>query len=266
MQYSFSNPVLYASCLYLLSMALHLVAPAQHVSRAYEPFTIVIDPGHGGKDPGAVGKEFYEKDLALNIAKALADSIRAFDSTIQVVLTRRTDTFIELYQRATIAQAAKGDFFISIHCNALKYKDRKGVETYILGINEGQENYETIIKENEAMLFEKNYQEIYGGFDPSTPEGFIYFKLIKNIFRNESMLMAHAMQKAFTEEYNRVDRGVKQAPFIVLYMAGMPAVLSEVGFISNVEEEQYIASLKGQQEITNALMTGIRTYMASLNR
>lgn len=231
-----------------------------------QPFTVVLDAGHGGKDPGAVGKQYHEKNLTLAIAKAVADSLAHYDPAIKVVLTRRTDTFIELRERAAIAQRAKGDFFVSIHCNALRKKDRKGVETYILGINEGQENYETIIAENEAMLFEKNYQEIYGGFDPSSPEGFIYLKLIKNVFRQESLLMANQLQKIFTNQYKRLDRGVKQAPFIVLYLAGMPAILTEVGFISNPEEEIYLGSEKGQSEIASAICQSILSYIHTLNR
>ena len=144
--------------------------------------TLIIDPGHGGKDPGAVGARYYEKDLALQIALKLRDKVREEMPEVKVVMTREDDTFIELYRRGEIAKENKGDFFISIHCNGLKNKTKFGTETYVLGLNEGQENYERVIAENEAILFEDNYREMYGNFEPSSPEAYIFFRLLKNVF------------------------------------------------------------------------------------
>ncbi|MEZ4825592.1 MAG: N-acetylmuramoyl-L-alanine amidase [Bacteroidia bacterium] len=222
--------------------------------------TVIIDAGHGGKDPGAVGERYYEKNITLNVALQLKRILNESMPELNVVLTRDTDKFIALHKRAQIAKDNQGDFFISIHCNALKVKSRYGAETYVLGINEGQENYETIIAENEAILFEDNYADMYGGFDPSSPEGYIYFKLLKNVFRNESTRLAEKMQHQYSSRIGRKDRGVKQAPFVVLYHSGMPAVLTEIGFITNFEEETFLASETGQIYIASCIYRAIKAY------
>ncbi|MEO0896670.1 MAG: N-acetylmuramoyl-L-alanine amidase [Bacteroidota bacterium] len=219
--------------------------------------TLIIDPGHGGKDPGAVGKKKYEKDVALKVALLLKDSVKKYYPNMKVVLTRDSDKFIPLHKRGEIAQNNNGDFFISIHCNGNKNRSKLGAETYVLGINEGQEGYETIIKENESMLFEDNHEEMYGGFDPKSPEGAIFLKLLKNVYRKQSLNLAERIQTNFRENLNRVDRGVKQAPFVVLYMCGMPAVLTEIGFISNANEENYLISEGNQKKIASNLCKAI---------
>ncbi|MEM7654733.1 MAG: N-acetylmuramoyl-L-alanine amidase [Bacteroidota bacterium] len=235
---------------------------AQNLSRgrAEAPFrTVILDPGHGGKDPGAVGARHYEKDLALQVALRLRELIHEEMPDIQVVLTREDDTFIELHRRAEIAKNAGGDIFISIHCNGLRNKSKFGTETYVLGTNQGQENYEVIIAENEAILFEENYHEMYGGFDPSSPEGYIFFKLLKNVFRSESTNLADKVQGEFAMA-GRKDRGVKQAPFVVLYLSGMPAILTEIGFITNYEEETFLASVEGQDQIATNIVDALKAY------
>lgn len=222
--------------------------------------TVIIDAGHGGKDPGSLGARYHEKDLALNIALQLKRILNQNLPDLKVVMTRDDDTFIELHQRGEIAKQNEGDFFISIHCNGLENKTKFGTETYVLGINEGQENYERIIAENEAILFEENYEEMYGGFDPSSPEGFIYFKLLKNIFRNESMHFAKKVQGQYKSRLKRKDRGVKQAPFVVLYVSGMPAILTETGFITNYKEETFLASEVGQIYIASGIYRALKEY------
>ncbi|MCB0837707.1 MAG: N-acetylmuramoyl-L-alanine amidase [Bacteroidetes bacterium] len=222
--------------------------------------TVIIDPGHGGKDPGAVGKRYYEKDISLQVGLQLKRILNECLPHIKVVMTRDTDEFIELHQRAAMAQDNKGDFFISIHCNALENRTKFGTETYVLGINPGQENYQTIIAENEAILFEENYGELYGGFDPSSPEGFIYFKLLKNVFRTESSHLAQKIQHQYGDRLGRKSRGVKQAPFIVLYLSGMPAILTEMGFITNYEEETFLASEVGQIFLATGIYRAVKAY------
>jgi len=224
--------------------------------------TLIIDPGHGGKDPGAVGATAYEKDIVLAVAQKLRDRLQETYPSMRVVLTREDDTFIPLHERGAKALEAKGDFFLSLHCNGMRNKSKRGAETYILGVNPGQENYNTIIAENEAILFEENYQDVYGDMDPSTPEGFIYFRLLKIVFRQESSRLAELIQKEFKLR-GRIDRGVKQAPFVVLYQSGMPAVLAEMGFITNPEEERFLVSDSGQQVIAEALFQAIRGYNQS---
>lgn len=226
--------------------------------------TLVIDAGHGGKDPGAVGQHHYEKHLALSIALKLAEIVKQQLPEINVILTRDKDYFVPLHKRARIAKQRGGDFFVSIHLNASENHETFGTETYVMGFNKGQEDDRTIVAENESILFEDNYEEMYGGFDPRSPEGFIYFNLLKNAFRRESTFMAEYIQGEYREFGNRIDRGVKQGPFVVLYLSGMPAILTEVGFISNPKEEQFLASEAGQQYLASSIYRAIKSYNASL--
>ena len=136
----------------------------------------------------------------------------------------------------------------------------------MLGINKGQESYETVIKENEAMTFEEDHEELYGGFDPNSPEGMIFFQVLKDVFRNESLQLATLLQQNYKEKLGRVDRGVKQAPFVVLYLSGMPAVLTEIGFISNSKEEAYLITEEGQKEIAVSIFDAIKTYQESFQQ
>lgn len=258
----------------MVSLALVSYYPLPFSSNELHPYlikplggtikTLVIDAGHGGKDPGAVGKHHSEKDLALKVAFELRRIVEENLPEIKVVMTREDDTFIELHRRGEIAKEAGGDFFISIHCNALDNRSKYGTETYVLGVNDGQENYATIISENESILFEENYGDMYGGFDPTSPEGFIYFKLLKNVFRSESMRMAEKIEGQYKTRLERHSRGVKQAPFVVLYQCGMPAILSEIGFISNRKEESYLASEEGQIYIASSIYRAIKEYNMEL--
>ncbi len=222
--------------------------------------TLVIDAGHGGKDPGAVGKITYEKHIVLSVALQLKEIFETEFPQLKVILTRDNDEFVELHQRAAKAKDYQGDFFVSLHCNGLENNEIFGNETYIMGINEGQEDYERIVAENEAILFEEGHKEMYGGFDPNSPEGIIFFRLLKNAFRRESTFMAKNVQFQYTKRLNRHGRGVKQAPFIVLYLSGMPAILTEMGFISNELEEKFMSSESGQQYLAYAIFRAVRDY------
>lgn len=225
--------------------------------------TLVIDPGHGGREPGAVSKNYREKDLTLAIALELKKFVAANMPEVDIVMTRDDDRFVGLFDRARIAQDNGGDFFVSIHCNSVVQSFVKGTETYVMGINEGKENLETVVAENEAILLEEDYEDLYGGFDPKSPEGLIYFRLLKIAFRQESTMMATKIQQEFRNRLKRIDRGVKQGAFVVLYLSGMPAVITEVGFISNKDEEAYLASKKGQKEIAFSIFKGIKAYNQS---
>ncbi|GAB4422821.1 MAG: hypothetical protein OHK0039_39110 [Bacteroidia bacterium] len=227
--------------------------------------TLVLDPGHGGRDPGAVGKRNYEKTVTLGVARKIRELSAQHMPEVRVVLTRDKDVFIPLHRRGGIALQHKGQFFISIHCNGSESHSKYGAEAYVLGVNPGQESYATIIAENEAILFEENYEDVYGDINPSSPEGFIYFHLLKDVFRNESTRLARKIQDRLIA-LGRVDRGVKQAPFVVLYVSGMPAVLMEIGFITNPEEEQYLASDSGQYQIARAVMEAVREYNREFER
>lgn len=222
--------------------------------------TIVIDAGHGGKDPGALGRVHKEKDLNLKMALKLKEILNTNMPEIRVILTRDDDRFVLLHQRAKIAQMYKADFFVSIHCNASTNRKFFGSSTYILGINRGQDRYRSYIRENESVLFEKDYETMYGGFDPKSPEGAIYFRVMKNTFRQESARLADKIQNDFSQRLKRKSLGVKQGPFIVLWQSGMPSVLVETGFITNTQEEAFLGSPKGQLYIASSLYRAIRNY------
>ena len=228
---------------------------------AYEEFTVIIDPGHGGNDPGTMGQNNYEKDIALQVALSLRDRLLLKAPNVNVVMTRETDVFIPLHERGRIAKSNGGDFFVSIHCNAFPLKERSGSETFVLGINKGQKYYERIIAENESILFEKGYKEMYGGFDPSSPEGFITFRLLKNAFRNESSRLARMIEENYLTTLGRESFGVKQAPFIVLYESGMPAILTEIGFLSNESDEKLLESAWGQDLIAESIFNSVTSYI-----
>ncbi|MEM9722533.1 MAG: N-acetylmuramoyl-L-alanine amidase [Bacteroidota bacterium] len=228
---------------------------------AYEEFTVIVDAGHGGGDPGTVGKSNYEKDIALQVALSLRDRLLLKAPNVRVVMTRETDVFIPLRDRGIIAKSNGGDFFVSIHCNAFPLTERSGSETFILGINKGQQNYARLIAKNESILFEEGHKEMYGGFDPGSPEGIIAFRLLKNAFRNESSRLARMIEENYQTTLGRESYGVKQAPFTVLYESGMPAILTEIGFLSNENDEKLLESAWGQDLIAESIFNSITSYI-----
>lgn len=226
--------------------------------------TVIIDAGHGGKDPGAVGKTAYEKDIALAIALKLGNYISTTYPEIKVVYTRTTDVFVELYKRAEIANRHQADLFISIHVNANVKTDVQGTSTYVMGVNRIQQNIDVATRENSVILKEEGYEEQYGGFDPNSPESYIIFSLRQNTYMEKSLQFAAFVQNQFRERAHRIDRGVKQAALIVLWNSTMPAVLIETGFISNPEEEQFLITKEGQDYIASAIFRAFRDYKNTL--
>lgn len=231
------------------------------LAQGYELKTIVIDAGHGGRKPGASGAISTEKNVALAIALKLGAEIKSQLPHVRVIYTRTTDVDVDLYRRAEIANNAKADLFISIHCNSMpkgkSYVD--GVETLVAGSHRLQEQ-DAAIRENADIKLEKNYKENYSEYDPANPAGFIMLSLLKNTFRDKSISFARLIQNNYVDRYNRTDRGVKEQGVLVLQRCGMPAVLAEVGFISNPTEERYINSTKGQQEIVACIVDAIKLY------
>jgi N-acetylmuramoyl-L-alanine amidase len=225
---------------------------------------VVIDAGHGGDDPGAVGKKSKEKDIALSIALKLGKCIKDNLPDVQVIYTRSTDKFVELYKRARIANEEKADLFISIHCNSTKKPESIGTETWVMGLHKSQANLEVAKKENSTILLENDYSQQYDGFDPNSPEANIIFSLYQNVFLDQSLTLAAKVQNQFTNKVGRVNRGVKQAGFLVLYKTTMPGVLVEAGFISNPVEEEYLMSEKGQSQIASAIFRAVRDYKNEL--
>lgn len=227
---------------------------------------VVIDPGHGGKDPGAVGRRTKEKDVVLPISLKLGGYINEYLPDVEVIYTRTTDEFVELHRRAEIANRNNADLFISIHANANSNRNIKGTDTFVLGLHRTKENLDVAMKENAAILFEEDYDEQYQGFDPNSPESYIIFSLMQNTFLGQSLNFASYVQGQFRERAGRIDRGIRQAGFIVLYQTTMPSVLIEVGFVSNEEEERFLMSDQGQSYIASAIFRAFRDYKESIER
>jgi len=221
---------------------------------------VVLDAGHGGDDPGAVGKKSKEKDIALAVALKIGNYIKAAFPEIEVIYTRKTDVFVELYKRAKIANDSKADLFISIHCNASKSIEPQGTETWVMGLHKSQANLEVAKKENAAILYENDYSVQYDGFDPNSPEANIIFSLYQNAYLDQSLKFSSLVQKQFSTKAGRTDRGVKQAGFLVLYKTTMPGALIEIGFISHPEEEEYLRSESGQNIIASAIYRSFKEY------
>ncbi len=221
---------------------------------------VVIDAGHGGKDPGAVGKNSKEKDIALAIALKTGHYIRQNLPDVEVIYTRKTDVFVELHKRAEIANKSKADLFISIHCNANKSPNPSGTETYVMGLHRSQANLEVAKLENAAILKEENYDDMYDGFDPNRDEDYITLNLFQNAYLESSLLLASLVQDQFRERAKLKDRGVWQAGFWVLYKTAMPGILIETGFISNLNDEKYLMSDNGQNYIASAIYRAFKEY------
>jgi len=225
--------------------------------------TIVIDAGHGGKDPGAVGNNLKEKDITLSIALKLGELIKKHFPDVKVVYTRSTDEFIELFRRAKIANNAKADLFISIHVNSNKKPDPSGAETYVMGLSKSNGNLDVAMTENAVILKEDDYKNQYEGFDPHSPEAYIIFSLYQNANLDLGLTFSSMIQEEY-RKINREDRGVKQAGFLVLWKTAMPSVLTEVGFISNPEDAKYLAKEKNHWLIAKSLFNSFSKYKGQL--
>ncbi|GGH05502.1 N-acetylmuramoyl-L-alanine amidase family protein [Pedobacter zeae] len=245
----------------LFSILVNEKAPAQ----GYKIKTIVIDPGHGGRKPGASGSFSKEKDVSLKVALKLGALLKEEMPNIKVIFTRKTDIDVDLYRRAEIANEANADLFISVHCNSMPPGNThiKGVETLVAGSHRLKEQ-DAAIRENADIKLEKNYKSKYDGYDPSDPSSFILLSLLKNTFRDKSIKFAKLIQNSYISRDKRLSRGVKEQGVLVLQRCGMPAVLTEVGFISNKEEEKYINSQNGQNEIANSILEAIKTYKKNI--
>lgn len=225
--------------------------------------TVVIDAGHGGKDPGAIGSGRYkaaEKDIALNVSLLAGKYIKEAFPDVEVIYTREDDTFIELMERSLIANRAKADLFISIHCNANEKKEPIGSETYVMGLHKTEANMKVAMKENASILLEEGHELKYDGFNPSDPESMIALSIRQNIHLDHSLLFSSLVQKQFRDRVGRPDRGVKQAGFLVISYTTMPAVLVELGFLSNAAEEDFLQSSKGQDYMASAIYRAFKDY------
>lgn len=224
-------------------------------------FTVVIDAGHGGNDAGAIGlvKGTQEKHLNLSVAKQLAAKIRATYPEVKVVLTRETDIFLPLQQRADIVNKNHADLFISIHTNAAENRKACGAETFILGTDRMEDNLDVAMRENAVMKLEAD-QTVYQGFDPNSIESYIIFELMQNQYMDRSLEFAELVQNQFVGTLQRANRGVRQAAFWVLLKSACPSVLVEMGFVSNAEEEKWLASEEGKKGIVNGIFNAFENY------
>lgn len=224
-------------------------------------YTIVIDAGHGGKDPGAIGKVSKEKDLNLKVALALGKLIEQNCPDIKVIYTRKTDVFIALDERANIANRAKADLFLSIHTNAASGgSSAYGTETYTLGMHKAASNLEVAKRENAVITLESNYEQKYEGFDPRSSESYIMFEFMQDMNMENSVRLARLIQQQYRNTARRSDRGVYQAGFLVLRATSMPAVLTEIGYISNPQEERYLNTEEGIANISQSIYKAFLAY------
>lgn len=231
-----------------------------------KPFVLVIDAGHGGKDPGAVGAISKEKDINLKVALALGKLVEDNLKDVKVVYTRKTDVFVELDARAGIANANKADLFISIHTNASAgNKTVKGTETYTLGMHRAASNLEVAKRENSAIMLEKNYEERYEGFNPKSSESYIIFELMQDEYMKQSVSLAGNIQKEFANTAKRNNRGVYQAGFLVLRATSMPSCLVELGYISTPDEERYLNSQEGVSNLSKSIFNAVKQYKEKAN-
>ena len=232
----------------------------------YKINTVVIDAGHGGKDPGAIGKKAYEKDITLKIALKLGSYIQKNLKGVKVIYTRKTDVFVELFKRAEIANKNNAQVFISIHVNSNEKSSYTGTSTYVMGVDKSDENLEVAQLENSVILKEKSYKKNYKGFDPNSPESYITLSLLQNAHLEQSLQLAKIVQDQFRKRAGRKDRGVRQAGLVVLWNATMPAILVETGFISNPTEEKYLMTDYGQSIIASAIFRAFRDYKNQIER
>lgn len=223
--------------------------------------TVVIDAGHGGKDAGAVGKKGKEKNITLAVAKKTGEYIKKKYPDVNVIYTRTSDVFVELMERARIANRNNADLFISIHCNSVdKAPGTNGAETFVMGEHRNNANLNVAKRENASILYESDAQTNYDGFDPNSTEAYIAFSFIQSEFKQHSLELADLIQNELVTRAKRKDRGVQQAGFLVLYKTAMPSVLVELGFISNPTEEAYMMSANGQDQLASAIYRAFCSY------
>ncbi len=227
-----------------------------------KPFVVVLDAGHGGRDPGNTGNGFKEKDIVLDVTLQVGKLLEK-EPGIKVIYTRKTDVFIELDERGPIANEADADIFVSIHCNS-HHTQAYGAETFVMGVDKSGKNLETAKRENEVIFLEDNYEERYAGFDPNSPESLIGLTLMQEEYLDQSIMLAGLIQNNMVNNLKRKDRSVKSAPFWVLHHSYMPSVLVELGFLTHNSEGKYVNSKKGRKEMAKEIANGIIAYKKNI--
>lgn len=247
----------------LLPMVMLLLAGFYPIkNNAQKPFIVVLDAGHGGKDPGNTGNGFREKDIVLDVTLKVGKILENTPG-FKVIYTRKTDVFIDLYDRGPIANKADADIFVSIHCDS-HTSQAYGFGTFVMGIDKAGKNLETAKRENEVIYLEDNYEEKYAGFNPKDPASLIGLSVVMEQYLDQSIMLAALIQNNFVENLKRKDRSVRSAPFWVLHSSYMPSVLIELGFLTNNKEGPYINSKKGRKEMAEQIAKGIISYRKNI--
>ncbi|WP_178988839.1 N-acetylmuramoyl-L-alanine amidase family protein [Winogradskyella schleiferi] len=228
-----------------------------------DKFVVVLDAGHGGHDSGNIGNGHSEKNIALKVTLEVGKEL-AKNPNIKVIYTRKTDVFVELHERANIANKADADLFVSIHCNAHS-SQASGTETFVLGEKNTGRNFDVAKRENEVIFLEDNYKENYEGFDPSSPESTIAIGIEQEVYVEQSIVLARKIEDNFISKAKRKSRGLKQASLLVIRNTYMPSVLVEVGFLTNKSEGSYLNTAAGQTKMATAIKTAILDYKKELD-
>ncbi|PKP52982.1 MAG: N-acetylmuramoyl-L-alanine amidase [Bacteroidetes bacterium HGW-Bacteroidetes-1] len=251
----------------VIVVLLLIISPIHlHAQKGSKIRTVVIDAGHGGRDPGAVGKKSKEKDITLDVALKVGSYIKQNLPDVKIVYTRSRDQFIELHRRAAIANENDADVFISIHCNAAKDIRVYGAETFVMGEHRTNANLEVAKLENAAILLEENASDEYGGFDPNSTAAYIALSLYQSQNKHQSLILAQQVQEQFSKRVGRKDRSVQQAGFLVLYRTAMPSILVELGFITNPAEEAFLISEEGKVYMASAIYRAFKEYKTKFER
>lgn len=227
--------------------------------------TVVLDAGHGGKDPGCSWGDKLEKNLNLNIVLTLGDMIERAYPDVKVIYTRKDDRFIELHERGNIANKAGADLFISVHTDAVGNTEAHGSSTYIMGNDKSEKNLAVAQRENSVIVMEGDYEAKYEGYDPNSAESFIIFSLMQYAHAEQSMVFAQMVQKHYAKNTPIVDRGARQGPYLVLWRTAMPSVLTEMGFMTHKGDRDYLHSEVGQKQVAKSLFDAFSEYRAKCN-
>jgi len=247
--------------IFILLCAIWSAFPSATLQAQGNDFTVVIDPGHGGRDPGAIGRRGKEKDINLSVALKLGKLIQTNCKDVRIVYTRQKDVFVGLDRRAQIANNAKADLFISIHTNSVaKGRTVRGTETYTLGLHRTDDNLEVAKKENSVILIESDYEQRYAGFNPNSSESYIIFEFLQDKNMEKSVDFATLIQRQFKNTAKRIDKGVHQAGFLVLRETTMPGVLVELGYISTPDEERYLLTEAGTDALAKSIYRAFISY------
>lgn len=259
-----NNPLLYLLAFVVIGSLSSFQTPEKS---ADVPFKVVIDPGHGGKDHGTRGTFVREKDVALKVALKVGKYLEDLMEGVEVIYTRKTDVYSHPKVRATLANEAKADLFVSIHANAMPPNNTKtfGTETYVMGTKNTGRNFEVAKRENSVILLEENYEETYEGYDPGSPGSDIMFSIMQEAHQENSIILAQFVEDQFSKRAGRKSLGVKQSSLWVLWNTAMPSVLIELGYLTNPKEERELNDSKIQDYLASAIYRGIKEYIAYLD-